>query len=172
MALVWPPGFCLPLWQLSLLLSNHHQPLGLFAPYSPNLNMCFLSETHILEECLPSLTLLGPHLLSLFCFCATASAWQGSHCLLPSMSLGPYTHLFLGILAASELLLHSSSVFPSVPCSGDHAPKPMSLWLALLLSPSLPSSQLLLCLLPPGTTCPYSESSLGPHHLQEALQVS
>lgn len=139
MALVWPPGFCLPLWQLSLLLSNHHQPLGLFAPYSPNLNMCFLSETHILEECLPSLTLLGPHLLSLFCFCATASAGQGSHCLLPSTSLGPYTHLFLSILAPSEFLYTPpvcSLQFPAVetmlpspclsglPCCSPHLSPP------------------------------------------------
>lgn len=56
-------------------------------------------------------------------------------CLSPNTSLGPYTHLFLSILVASEPLLHSPSVCPLVPGSGDQAPEPMSLWLALPISP-------------------------------------
>lgn len=121
----------LPFWQLSLsqgFLITHHQFLGLFSPHSPNLNMHSLPETHILEDCLPnapSLCWVHTHCLHLVSMelppgeGLTASARQGSHCLSPSTTLGPYTHLFLSILAASEPLLRPSSLGRSVPHSTD-----------------------------------------------------
>lgn len=177
-----PRGFgsATRLLPLARFLSTHHQYLGLFSPHFSNLNMRALPETHVLENCLPSaptVCWVHTHCLHLVSMelpptsgeGPAASARQGSHSLCQarvppplmqhySWSLYPSVPTYFSSQRA--LTIPPSSVGPSVPSSRDQAPEPTSL-LALLLSLALPSPQLLLCLLLPGTACPYAPRKLS-----------
>lgn len=147
--MTWPPGFCHSSSSLAIVpVSRVPQyppptPWSFLSPHSANLSVSSLSETHILEDCLPSapLTLPGPHPLSSSCFYATASsARRGSHCLSRSTTLGPYTHLFLSSLAESPYYASPARAL-RFPAAETRLLSP-HLWLALAALPisSLPTT--------------------------------